>query len=455
MAADSRKTPSPVPRILIVDDDPGQRSLLESFLRSQHFATVTADSGTRALELLPDGRFDMMISDVRMPGLSGLETLRRVRLQWPTLPVLLVTAYADIRDAVIAMRDGALNYLAKPIDLDELLATVRQATGMVVSEPVAAGLSKALPAQVIAHSPLTLALFQDIALVAPSETRVLITGESGTGKEVVAEVMHAWSARSAGPLVKVNCAAIPETLLESELFGHEKGSFTGATAQRIGRFEEANGGTIFLDEIAEMSPPLQAKLLRVIQDGRFQRIGSNREIHTNARILAASNRNLEDEVKTGRFREDLFYRLNVVELNLPPLRERREDILPLANLFTSQFSRNRVRLAEGTVVCLQNFGWPGNVRELRNVIERAVLLSQSELILPEHLPAKVRDSLKQPAASGSFDAQQLDDIERQAILAALAQHKFNRTETAKALGISRRALLYKLQRFRQQGVPVD
>ena len=455
MAADLRKTPLHLPRILIVDDDPGQRSLLESFLRSQQFVTVTADSGTRALELLPDGRFDMMISDVRMPGLSGLETLRRVRLQWPTLPVLLVTAYADIRDAVIAMRDGALNYLAKPIDLDELLATVRQATGIAASEPVALGLPKELPAQVIAHSPLTLALFQDIALVAPSETRVLITGESGTGKEVVADVMHAWSARSAGPLVKVNCAAIPETLLESELFGHEKGSFTGATAQRIGRFEEANGGTIFLDEIAEMSPPLQAKLLRVIQDGRFQRIGSNREVHTDARILAASNRNLEDEVKTGRFREDLFYRLNVVELNLPPLRERREDILPLANLFASQFSRNRVRLAEGTVVCLQNFGWPGNVRELRNVIERAVLLSQSELILPEHLPAKVRDSVRQPVATGAIDAQQLDDIERQAILAALAQHKFNRTETAKALGISRRALLYKLQRFRQQGVPVD
>lgn len=454
MAAESRKTPPPVPRILIVDDDPGQRSLLESFLRSQNFATVTAEAGTRALELLPDGRFDMMISDVRMPGLSGLETLRRVRLQWPTLPVLLVTAYADIRDAVIAMRDGALNYLAKPIDLDELLATVRQATGVTVTEPMA-GLARDLPAQVIAHSPLTLALFQDIALVAPSETRVLITGESGTGKEVVADMLHAWSARSAGPLVKVNCAAIPENLLESELFGHEKGAFTGATAQRIGRFEEANGGTLFLDEIAEMSPPLQAKLLRVIQDGRFQRIGSNREIHTDARILAASNRNLEDEVKTGRFREDLFYRLNVVELNLPPLRERREDILPLANLFTSQLSRNRVRLAEGAVVCLQNYGWPGNVRELRNVIERAVLLSQSELILPEHLPAKVRDSLKQPVAANAIDAQQLDEIERQAILAALAQHKFNRTETAKALGISRRALLYKLQRFRQQGVPVD
>jgi transcriptional regulator with PAS, ATPase and Fis domain len=284
---------------------------------------------------------------------------------------------------------------------------------------------------------------------------VLITGESGTGKEVVADVIHAWSARASGPLVKVNCAAIPETLLESELFGHEKGSFTGASAQRIGRFEEANGGTIFLDEIVEMSPGLQAKLLRVTQDGRFQRIGSNREIHTNARILAATNRNLEDEVKHGRFREDLFYRLNVVELHLPPLRERREDILPLANYFISKQARNRVRLAESTVVCLQNYSWPGNVRELRNTIERAVLLSQSEMILPEHLPVKFREALKTAVPASAIDAQQLDDIERQAILSALAQHKFNRTETAKALGISRRALIYKLQRFRQMGLPVD
>ena len=445
--------PAP-PRILIVDDDPGQRSLLDSFLRSQRFETVLADSGERALELLPSGNFALMISDVRMPGLSGLETLRRVRLQFPALPVLLVTAHADIRDAVEAMRDGALNYLAKPVDLDELLATVRQAAGLTPTEPVNRGLERPLPTEVIAQSPLTLALFQDVALVAPSETRVLITGESGTGKEVLADLIHLWSERAKGKLVKVNCAAIPETLLESELFGHEKGSFTGASAQRIGRFEEADGGTIFLDEIAEMSPALQAKLLRIIQDGKFQRIGSNRELHTNARLLAATNRNLEDEVKAGRFREDLFYRLNVVELNLPPLRERREDILPLANFFISRLAHQHTRLAEGTVVCLQNYSWPGNVRELRNAIERAVLLSRSELILPEHLPAKLRDSVKQPVPV-ALESQPLDDLERQAILAALAQHKFNRTETARALGISRRALIYKLQRFRQLGLPVD
>ena len=443
--------PNETPRILIVDDDPGQRSLLDSFLRGQGFEIVLADSGERALELLPAGKFSMMISDVRMPGLTGLETLQRARKNFPALPVLLVTAYADIRDAVEAMRDGALNYLAKPIDLDELLATVRQATGIAKTEPLKLGDAKKLPPNVIAQSPLTTALFQDIALIAPSETRVLITGESGTGKEVVADTIHAWSARANGKLIKINCAAIPENLLESELFGHEKGAFTGASAMRIGRFEEADGGTIFLDEITEMSPGLQAKLLRVTQDGKFQRIGSNREIRTNARILAASNRDLEAEVKAGRFREDLFYRLNVVELNLPPLRERREDILPLANLFTAEFARNRARLAEATVNCLQNYPWPGNVRELRNAIERAVLLSQSELILPEHLPAKLREAVKSAAPLPPMDAQTMDEIERHAILAALKQHKSNRTETAKALGISRRALLYKLQRLRQQG----
>jgi transcriptional regulator with PAS, ATPase and Fis domain len=259
-------------------------------------------------------------------------------------------------------------------------------------------------------------------------------------------------------MVKVNCAAIPETLLESELFGHEKGSFTGAHAQRIGRFEEAKDGTIFLDEVAEMSPQLQAKLLRVTQNGTFQRVGSNREIHTNARILAASNKNLEDEVKGGRFREDLFYRLNVVELNIPPLRERREDILPLAGLFITEFAKGRARFSDQVAACLEQYPWPGNVRELRNAMERAVLLARGELILPTHLPNKVRESSAQqpaPAPASGADAEQLEEIERQAILQALRKHAFNRTETAKALGISRRALIYKLQRYRNQGHQTD
>ena len=447
--------PAKSPRILIVDDDPGQRSLLNTFLRTQGFETVTADSGQQALETLRTGKFDMMISDVRMPGLSGLETLRLARQEHATLPVLLVTAFTDVRDAVAAMRDGAVNYLAKPIDLDELLASIRQATGISESAPLRFNQEKPLPDFVVARSPLMQAVFRDASLIAPSETRVLITGESGVGKEIVADVIHAWSPRAAGPLVKVNCAAIPETLLESELFGHEKGSFTGAHAQRIGRFEQANEGTILLDEIAEMSSPLQAKLLRVTQDGCFQRVGSNREVHTNARILAASNRVLDDEVKAGRFREDLFYRLNVVELNVPPLRERREDILPLAGRFIEEFTSGRARFSDTVSACLERYPWPGNVRELRNAMERAVLLSRSELILPEHLPARVREAARLPAAAPAGDAQQLEEIERQAILQALRQHKSNRTETAKALGISRRALIYKLQRFRELGYSVE
>jgi DNA-binding NtrC family response regulator len=456
MPSEVRTNASTPRRILIVDDDPGQRSLLDSFLRSQGFETVLASSGEQALELLRGDDFSMMISDVRMPGLSGLETLRRARKEHAVLPVLLVTAYADIREAVGAMRDGALNYLGKPIDLDELLASVQQATGIAKPQPVKISLARELPEKVVARSPLMQAVFHDAALIAPSESRVLITGESGVGKEVLADVLHAWSARAAGPLVKVNCAAIPETLLESELFGHEKGSFTGAVAQRIGRFELANGGSIFLDEIGDMSPHLQAKLLRVTQDGLFTRVGSNKELQTNARILAATNRHLEEEVKANRFREDLFYRLNVVELNIPPLRERPEDILPLAQLFIAEFSQGKARFSGSVGDCLARYPWPGNVRELRNAMERAALLSHGELILPEHLPAKVRGGgVANGVATPEASAHHLEQVERQAIVQALRKHDFNRTETAKALGISRRALIYKLQRFREQGFEVD
>ena len=443
------------PRILIVDDDAGQRSLLDSFLRGQGFETVVVESGSRALAALRAQPVSMMISDVRMPGMSGLETLRQARKEHATLPVLLVTAYADVKEAVGAMRDGALNYLTKPIELDELLASVRQATGLSADAPLRFSEDKRLPAHVVAHSPLMQAMFRDAALIAPSESRVLITGESGVGKEVLADVIHAWSARAAGPLVKVNCAAIPETLLESELFGHEKGAFTGAVAQRVGRFEQANGGTVFLDEIGEMSPALQAKLLRVTQDGTFQRVGANAERHTDARILASTNRNLEEQVKAGRFREDLFYRLNVVELNIPPLRERPADILPLASLFIAEFTKGRIRFSQSVADYLVQYPWPGNVRELRNAMERASLLSQGEMVLPEHLPTRLRTAGQPAPAVESADPLRLEEIERQAILEALQKNDFNRTETAKALGISRRTLVYKLQRLRELGCQVD
>jgi len=443
------------PCILIVDDDAGQRSLLESFLRSQGYQTLTAGSGEEALALLNSQPVDLLISDVRMPGLSGLETLRRARQQHSALLVLLVTAYADIREAVGAMRDGALSYLPKPIDLDELLQCVREATGQPRGRPLPQSLP-ALPPDVVAASPQMQALLRDAALVAASDTRVLITGESGVGKEVVADLIHAWSRRATGPMIKVNCAAIPETLLESELFGHEKGAFTGATRQRIGRFEQARGGTIFLDEIGDMALPLQAKLLRVIQDGRFQRVGSNLDIHSDARIVASTNRDLETAVQQGRFREDLYYRLNVVELHVPPLRERPEDILPLANHFLRQFTGGRARFAPSVVAILQQYPWPGNVREVRNVMERAALLCRGELVLPDHLPARVLQAVEnRPEAPTSTELLRLEEVERQKILETLRRCGFNRTETARALGISRRTLVYKLQRYREAGYTVD
>ena len=453
-ASPPESSPSP-PRLLIVDDDAGQRSLLDSFLASQGFETVPVSSGQRALEVLREQKIDMMISDVRMPGLSGLDTLRLARKEHSSFPILLVTAYADVRDAVGAMRDGAVDYLSKPIDLDELLASVRQATGLSRRAPIKFDAGKQLPPSIVAASPLMEALFRDVSLVAASESRVLITGESGVGKEVVADVIHAWSPRAGGNLVKVNCAAIPETLLESELFGHEKGAFTGATAQRIGRFELADGGTIFLDEIADMAPMLQAKLLRVAQNGSFQRIGSNTEIHADTRILAATNRHLEEEVKAGRFREDLFYRLNVVELTVPPLRERREDILPLAHRMLAEFTQNRARLSSSVANCLESYSWPGNVRELRNAMERAALLCRGDLIVPDHLPARIRPGAHPSMSLETADAKKLEEVETEAVLQTLRKNDFNRTATAKALGISRRALIYKLQRLREQGHIVD
>ncbi len=400
MAPEAGKNSRKAPRILIVDDDASQRSLLDSFLTSQKFETVPVASGEKALEVLRTGEISMMISDVRMPGISGLETLRRARQAHALLPILLVTAYTDIREAVGAMRDGAVNYLGKPIDLDELLASVRQATGLSAAAPLKFNEDKQLPGHVIARSPLMQAVFGDVSLIAPSESRVLITGESGVGKEVVVDVMHAWSARASGPLVKVNCAAIPETLLESELFGHERGAFTGAAAQRIGRFEE-------------------------------------------------------EEVKQGGFREDLFYRLNVVELNVPPLRERREDILPLASQFMTEFTHGPARFSSAVAECLERYPWPGNVRELRNAMERASLLSRGEVLLPEHLSSRVRQVAAEAKAIEPAEAQRLEVIEREAIIQMLRKHDFNRTETAKALGISRRAMIYKLQRLRELGHQVD
>lgn len=444
-------------RILVVDDDPGQRSLLESFLEGQGFDVITASSGTDALDLFEREVPTMLISDVRMPGLSGLDLLGLVHQKSPMLPVLLVTAYADIRDAVGAMRSGAVNYLEKPIDLDELLRIVKDV--IPNEEPLAAppGNEHSLPKGIVAHSPEMAEVLRQVALVAPSEARILLTGESGAGKEVLADIIHNWSPRAKGSIVKVNCAAIPETLLESELFGHQKGAFTGATANRTGLFERANGGTILLDEIGEMSPALQAKLLRVIQDGTYLPVGSNEERQTDARILAATNRNLEGEIQEGRFREDLFYRLNVMEIYLPPLRERQADILPLAKCFAAEFGQDQPRFSPDATMCLELYSWPGNIRELRNAIERATLLACGEVILPQHLPQKVFQDTNGGNTSDdkARSANRMADIERTVILTALKEHNYNRTETARAIGISRRALTYKLRAYRERGFAID
>lgn len=443
--------------ILVVDDDAGQRSLLESFLRSQGLSVHTAASAKEALALLSARRPGMLISDVRMPGISGLELLEQARGRFPDLPVLLVTAYAEVRDAVGAIRGGAVDYLEKPIDLDELLGTVRRVLGIPEHKRAAAAPDVAVPEGVVAQSPAMQEVLREAALVAPSDTRVLITGESGAGKEVITDLIHRWSTRAEGPLVKVNCAAMPENLLESELFGHEKGAFTGAVGRRVGRFEEASSGTLFLDEIAEMSPTLQSKLLRVTQDGSFSRVGSNVEQRTTARIVAATNRDLEREIEAGNFREDLYYRLNVIEIHVPPLRARSADIGALAQHFAAEFSKGKPRFSPGAMACMEAHDWPGNVRELRNAIERAVLLARGGVILTEHLPKRMAGAgeasvaAEAPPAAGT----RMEDIERQTILKTLREHQFSRTKAARALGISRRTLIYRLQHYREQGYQVD
>ena len=444
--------------ILIVDDDKGQRDLLGTFLSEQGYAVAEAGSGAAALAAVGAGVPDMIITDVRMQGMSGLELMHRVREDLPVLPVLLVTAYADVRDAVEAMRDGAVSYLEKPIDFQELLDCVQEALGDAAAASAMTAAVPDLPAETVADSLAMQAVLQEAALVARSESRVLLTGESGTGKEVVADLIHTWSPRRHEPMVKVNCAAIPENLLESELFGHEKGAFTGAHRQRLGRFEDAHRGTLFLDEIGDMSPALQAKLLRVIQNGIIERVGAQDPITVNVRIVAATNRNLEQDVKQGRFREDLFYRLTVIEICLPPLRARPADIMPLAELFAARFADDKPRFSGATVTVLSLYPWPGNVRELQNAMERATLMARGGMILPEHLPRRIRDTAAgsdPAAAAAAASGGRMEQMERTLILQTLKEHAYNRTASARALGISRRALTYKLRDLKDLGYTIS
>ncbi|MHB8952759.1 MAG: sigma-54-dependent transcriptional regulator [Pirellulaceae bacterium] len=436
--------------ILIVDDEAGQRELLSSFVATLGCRTVAVASGEEALASLQQQPADMVLLDVRLPGISGMETLARIRQCDSVTPVLLITAHGELRQAVSAMKGGADDYLSKPVDLEELRAAILDALGMS-AQPVAAGEAELppVPAGLVFESPATRRLLQTIAIVAPSDAPILVRGETGTGKEVIARLIHAWSRRSAGPLVAANCTSIPDSLVESELFGHSKGAFTGAVQARDGVFRTAHGGTLFLDEIGELPLALQPKLLRALETGTITAVGSDASVQVDTRLVAATHRDLEQEVTDKRFREDLYYRINVVEIVLDPLRKRREDILPLARNYASQFSGGPVRLSPRASQCLLIYAWPGNVRELRNAMQRACLLCRGDIILPEHLPPKLASACgtSQPAMA---DTDRLSQIERATILATLEECQQNKTQAAKKLGISRRALIYKLHDIEAQ-----
>lgn len=427
------------PLIAIVDDDPAQRQLLDNALQRAGFRTLLCEDGESALAQA--GQADLMLLDVRMPGLSGLEVLERLRRDGATVPVILLTAYIDVRDAVNAMKQGAVDYLEKPVDLDELITAIDETLGQTGRGPIHE--RSGMPHGIVAESEAMREVFRQASRVATTGATVLLLGESGCGKEVLARFIHGESPRAKRPLVAVDCASLPANLIESELFGHEKGAFTGAGESRRGRFEEADGTTLFLDEIGELPPPLQPKLLRVLETGALRRIGAESDRRVDVRVIAATNRDLETETREGRFREDLYYRLNVFPIILPPLRDRVDDILPMAELFLRERHK---RLAPAAQRLLLNYTWPGNVRELHNAMERAAILANGSLVLPTDLPPALRRAA--PASnSGSVLVGDMQEIQRRAILEALGKTGGNKTQAAEMLGISRRNLIYKLRAY--------
>jgi two-component system NtrC family response regulator len=448
------------PKILIAEDEKTQRDLLEGFLKKEGFSVDPVANGREALQKLEGDFFDIALIDYKMPALDGLQTLREIRRLYPDLPVVMMTAYGTVETAVASMKEGALDYLTKPIDLDELLLILQK----VIERSNLIRENKALKAQlqerytfsnIVYSSPKMEEVMGLVARVAPSQATVLIRGESGTGKELIANAIHHASPRAKMPLVKVNCSAIPETLLESELFGHEKGAFTGAAQKRIGRFEEAEGGTVFLDEIGDLSPSTQVKLLRILQEKEFQRLGSNQTLKTDVRVIAATHQNLEEAMKKGQFREDLYYRLNVISIFLPPLRERKEDISLLIDYFLKKYSEANQKsisdISKEARALLLRYPYPGNVRELENLIERAVVLCRGEVITTQDLPFH----LKEEKPEGSWDAarkaknlpESLEGIERDLIIKALHEHQGVQTRAAESLGISERVLRYKIKKY--------
>ncbi|HEY5043412.1 MAG TPA: sigma-54 dependent transcriptional regulator [Verrucomicrobiae bacterium] len=450
----------PLPPVLVVDDEKNMRRSLQTMLGDEGYAVRAAESAEEALKFLTDEEFFMVITDARLGGMTGYEFLGKIRNQWPELPSLMITAYATPKLAVEAIKAGAMDYLSKPFEPEELFhAVARCAERHRLLRENAALRSRAGEIigldQIVGDSQKMRDLRQLIRTVAVTDARVLVLGESGTGKELVAAALHSLSRRRDKNYVRINCAAIPETLLESELFGHEKGSFTGAIKQKAGRVEEADGGTIFLDEIADMGKPLQAKLLRFLEDGSFTRVGGTEELRVDVRLIAATNRDIAQAIAAGEFREDLYHRLNVVQFQLPPLRERGDDILLLAGhflkLFRARMNKNISGISPAAQQKLRAQHWPGNVRELRNVIERALILETGGEIQPSGLPDFAVESRLQKTAPAAAPDESLDAAlerhEREIIHGALEQNNFSLTRTAERLKLSRHALRYRMQRL--------
>ncbi len=453
--------------ILVVDDETNMRKVLSALLGSEGYDVETAESGARALEMLKAEQFHAMITDLKMPEMDGLELLKRARQLQPRLPIVMLTAHGTVDTAVEAIKQGAFDYLSKPFDKSEIVGVVDKAlrTWEAAQHDVVEHDRKPSEPPLIGEHPAMKEIFRMVEKVAASPSTILITGESGTGKELIAQLIHDRSERAKKPLIKLHCAAIPSTLLESELFGYEKGAFTGAVTSKPGRFELADGGTLFLDEVGDIPLEMQVKLLRVLQDQQFERVGSVKTLKTDVRLVAATNRDLQQGVRDGKFREDLFYRLNVVPIHLPPLRDRRTDIPLLIEHFRKKFNarlnRNVQTVSAATVERLAGFPWPGNIRQLENVMERSMLFCEGSELTEKDLPALEAVSPVPPApgtaaaaadpgatAAGRFKELTREAsvrVQREIILKALEEHSNNVTRTAKALGLSRKGLQLKLK----------
>ncbi len=438
--------------ILIVDDEAGIRESLVSILTEEGYQVEAVASGEEALPIVDRLAIDVVLLDVWLPGIDGLETLRRIQALPRRPTVIMISGHGNIETAVRATKLGAFDFVEKPLSLEKVVVLVRNAAQQHRLEEENEELRAVLDQRyrVIGESVPMKALRQQIALTAPTNGRVLIYGESGTGKELVAHALHAASMRRHASFVEVNCAAIPEELIESELFGHVRGSFTGATDDKIGKFQKADGGTLFLDEVGDMSLRTQSKVLRVLEEQRFEPVGSNQAAVVDVRVIAATNKNLEEEIARGRFRQDLFYRLNVIPFCVPPLRERREDIPSLAHYFLSEFSiaygRRTKELSETAMDILIRYPWPGNVRELKNLIERLVIVCPQQRIEPHHLPPEVfRGVMEGPLEPHATLHDARSAYEREFILRKLQENRWNMTQTASALGLERSHLYRKMK----------